>query len=101
MIATGISRKNLIRYPLAVAFSYFAFFGFVKFWLIYLASSTGRRSSSVESDHDAATAFYRILPWTCPEPDYLWYRDIPDLPGADDPLCRSLQTVLSASLIRH
>lgn len=33
----------LIRYPIAVLFSYLAFFGFVKLWLLYLSSSTGSR----------------------------------------------------------
>lgn len=33
----------LIRYPLAVIFSYLAFFGFIKLWLLYLASSERSR----------------------------------------------------------
>lgn len=40
----------LIRYPLAILCSYIAFFGLVKIWLIYLASSAGRKTSLIEND---------------------------------------------------
>lgn len=42
-------RSMLVRYPLAVLCSYFAFFGLMKLWLVYLSSSTGRRNSFLDS----------------------------------------------------
>jgi hypothetical protein len=38
-------KSMLVRYPIAVVFSYLAFFGFVKLWLFYLASSGGGRGT--------------------------------------------------------
>ena len=57
----------LIRYPLAVVFSYLAFFGLVKLWLIYLSSSTGRRSSFVDSGSGGDGVLPAFLS-TCPVP---------------------------------
>ncbi len=39
-------KSMFIRYPASVLFSYIAFFGFVKLWLIYLFSPHGRRLAS-------------------------------------------------------
>lgn len=37
------ANKMLIRYPIAVLFSYLAFFAFIKLWLLHVSSSEGSR----------------------------------------------------------
>lgn len=49
----------LIRYPLAVIFSYLAFFGSVKLWLLYLSSS-GRSRRSVRNVTERAGDFVDV-----------------------------------------
>jgi hypothetical protein len=49
-------RSMLLRYPLAVVCSYIAFFGLVKLWLLYLSSSTGSRTSFLESGSDTGSS---------------------------------------------
>jgi len=57
--------ENLVvRFPLAVLFSYLAFFLFVKLWLLYMSASQQLRGSRLESD---------VLP------------DLPDLSGGPGP----------------
>jgi len=54
----------LIRYPIAVICSYFAFFGFIKLWLLYMTSSGSRRKNadSFIENADVVNVIPDVLP---------------------------------------
>ncbi|MCL4477454.1 MAG: hypothetical protein M1508_14740 [Nitrospirae bacterium] len=43
LLVLGVNRM-IVRYPIAVVCSYFAFFGFMKLWLAYISSSAYRKT---------------------------------------------------------